>query len=108
MTHHWLRVGLAALLTVAAGATDAPTSAEEQGDWKPDSGYTSLFNGKDLTGWKYYKEKDLAGKTETYDKRFEVKDGVIVVNEKDEKGKGGIKDLYTVQEFNKDFNLKLE
>src|SRR5207249_2800373 len=34
--------------------------------------------------------------------------GVIVMNEKDEKGKGGIRDLYTVKTFNNDFNLKLE
>src|ERR1043166_3841053 len=108
MTHNWLRGGLAAVLVIACGTVSGSTPTEEQGDWKPDPGYISLFNGKDFTGWKYYKEKDLAGKTETSDKRFEVKDGVIVVNEKDEKGKGGIKDLYTIQEFNKDFNLKLE
>ena len=72
-------------------------------DWKPEPGYTSLFNGKDLTGWRYYKEKDLTGKTETFDKRFTVKDGIIVANE----GKG-IKDLYTVKDFNKEFHLKLE
>src|SRR4051812_12014172 len=68
---------------------------------KSDS-YTQLFNGNDLTGWKYGKE-DLTGKTETADKRFQVVDGVIVANE----GKG-IKDLYTVKSFDKDFNLKIE
>jgi hypothetical protein len=74
-------------------------------DFKTEEGYTSLFNGKDLTGWKVGKggKVELAGKTEALDGRFEVKDGIIVVNV----GRG-IKDLYTVKDFNKDFHLKLE
>jgi len=71
-------------------------------DFKAEDGYTNLFNGKDLTGWRYYKEK-LDGKTETADKRFTVEKGIIVANE----GKG-IKDLFTVQDYPKDFHLKLE
>lgn len=66
-------------------------------------GFESLFNGKDLTGWKYGAEKDLAGKTETADKRFTVKGGVIVAEE----GKG-IKDLYTIKDFNGNFHLQVE
>jgi hypothetical protein len=80
----------------------APTTIGRADDVKTEEGYKSLFNGKDLTGWRIGKTK-LDGMTETKDKRFEVKDGVIVVNE----GKG-IKDLYTVENFPKDFNLKLE
>ena len=68
----------------------------------PEPGYVALFNGKDLTGWTYYKAK-LDSKTETADKRFEVVDGVIVANE----GKG-IRDLYTSSEFNGSFHLKME
>jgi hypothetical protein len=79
--------------------------AEDKG--KGEEGYFSLFNGKDLTGWKYY-GKPLDGTTATADGRIEVKDGAIVMNEKDARGKGGIKDLYTVKTFNKDFHLKLE
>ena len=79
--------------------------ADEQA--KSEEGTTSLFNGKDLTGWKYY-GKPMDGRTATPDRRIEVKDGVIVMNAKDENGKGGIKDLYTVKTFNKDFHLKLE
>ena len=70
-------------------------------------GFTPLFNGKDLSGWRYGKDA-LDGKTETADQRFKVLDGVIVAMEKDAAGKGGIKDLNTVQEFDKDFQLKLE
>ncbi len=107
MKQSWLHGVLAAALVVACGAT-AGTTPTAQDTWKPEPGYTSLFNGKDLTGWRYYKEKDLTGKLETYDKRFEVKDGIIVANAKDRDGKGGIKDLYTVKDYNKEFHLKLE
>src|SRR5262249_7592957 len=75
--------------------------------FKPESGSTSLFNGKDLTGWHYGRDKakaePLDGKTETSDKRIQVTDGVIVMNP----GKG-IKDIFTTQSFDKDFHLKLE
>lgn len=72
-------------------------------DFKPEPGYTNLFNGKDLTGWKYGKETDLTGKTETADKRFRVADGIIIAEE----GKG-IKDLDSVKAFDGEFNVKLE
>lgn len=73
-------------------------------------GGTKLFNGKDLTGWVYpgQKGKELDGKTQTEDGRVEVKDGAIVTNAKDAKGKGGIKDLYTAKSFEKDFVLKMQ
>jgi len=96
---------LALVLVLACWAGGRAEDSKEAP--KVEEGYTSLFNGKDLTGWKYH-GKALDDKTETPDKRIEVKDGVIVMNEKDAKGKGGIKDLYTVKTFNNDFNLKLE
>lgn len=79
-------------------------------DFKVEEGYTSLFNGKDLSGWRYpgAKGRAMDGKTETPDQRITVADGVIVMNEKDNKGKGGIRELYTSQSFDKDFHLKLE
>jgi hypothetical protein len=64
-------------------------------------GYTSLFNGKDLTGWRAGKMK-LDGKAETANKKWHVTDGAIVIDG------GGGGDIYTVEEFNKDFHLKLE
>jgi len=93
-----MRLALVPLAILAGALT---TRAGD--DFKPEPGYVSLFNGKDLAGWKYGKETDLAGKTETADKRFRVADGIIVAEE----GKG-IKDLYTVKAFNTEFNLKLE
>lgn len=78
-------------------------------DFKAEDGYIVLFNGKDLTGWEYKGSKEaLEGKTETADKRFQVIDGLIVANDKDAQGKGGIRDLYTLKQFDKAFNLKLE
>jgi hypothetical protein len=81
-------------------------------DFKLEADYTSLFNGKDLTGWKYGdvppKKKPptevLDGKTESSDRRFEVKDHCIVANI----GKGPNMAIYTAREFNRDFHLKLE
>jgi hypothetical protein len=78
-------------------------------DFKVEEGYTSLFNDKDLTGWRYKgSDEALAGKTETLDKRIQVVSGVIVMNPKDDKGKGGIRDLYTIKDFNTPFHLKLQ
>ncbi len=92
----------AALFTCAALLLVVPQPSQAGDDFKLEPGFTSLFNGKDLTGWRYYKEM-LDGKTATADQRFTIVDGIIVANE----GKG-IKDLYTVAEFAKDFQLKLE
>jgi hypothetical protein len=77
--------------------------------FQPEPGYTSLFNGKDLTGWTYKGSKEsLEGKTETSDGRISVVNGAIVMNEKDSSGKGGIKDLYTIKPYPKAFHLILE
>jgi hypothetical protein len=80
-------------------------SAPLRGADDKEEGFTQLFNGKDLTGWVYNGQKgeSMDGKTETPDKRFEVKDGIIVANI----GKG-IRDLYTKQQYNKDFVFKCE
>src|SRR5689334_9621371 len=89
------------VLAVAAAIAFIPATRGGD-DFKLEPGFTSLFNGKDLTGWEYRVKKDkenLDGKTETSDKRIEVKDGIILVNAKDAKGKGGIKDMYTQKNF---------
>ncbi len=70
--------------------------------FQPEKGYTSLFNGKDFTGWRYGNQK-LGAVTKTADGRFTVEDGMIVANE----GRG-IRNLYTLETFPKDFNVKLE
>ncbi|MCC6421109.1 MAG: DUF1080 domain-containing protein [Gemmataceae bacterium] len=70
-------------------------------EFKVEPGYTSLFNGKDLTGWRSGKTP-LDGKTETANKKWQVIDGAIVIHG------GGGGDLYTVKNFDRDFHLKLE
>ncbi|MDR3634792.1 MAG: DUF1080 domain-containing protein [Isosphaeraceae bacterium] len=67
-----------------------------------EKGFASLFNGKDLTGWRVGQER-LDGKTESADGRFKARDGVIVIQ-----GASPIEDLYTVREFEGDFALRLE
>lgn len=79
-------------------------------DFKVEDGFSSLFNGKDLTGWQYGPVpvtkkpiiEKLDGKTATKDKVFEVSEGMIVASGK------RIMALYTAKEFNKDFQFKLE
>ncbi|MCE2693346.1 MAG: DUF1080 domain-containing protein [Verrucomicrobiaceae bacterium] len=103
-----------ALLLALAGST---LHAE---DWQPEAGFTSLFNGKDLTGW-CFREKTKKddpnpgkildkhdGKTEAADAgRYIVKDGAIAVTFPTEADKL-TGQLYTVAEFPKNFTLKLE
>jgi hypothetical protein len=103
MGSSWWRAGAAALAAVGVIAWAGVGRAAD--DFKVEKGYTSLFNGKDLTGWRYpgAQGKAQKGKTETPDKRIQVKAGIIVVNV----GKG-IKDLYTTRNYDKDFHLKLE
>ena len=89
-------------------------------DWQPEPGFKSLFNGKDLTGWCFRAKVDnksprvgdvtekFDGKTESSDAgRYSTLDGILTVNFP--KGQERlISALYTVEEFPKDFTLKLE
>jgi len=67
------------------------------------SGEVRLFNGKDLTGWGYKSGEKFDGKTESDDKRFSAKDGVLTVHPGT-----GIKQLWTTAQFPGDFELRLE
>ena len=88
-----LKSALALLLCGVA----ACAGAERQDD------FTLLFNGTDLTGWGYKSGEKFDGKKESSDARYTAKDGMIVVNP----GKG-IAQLWTTQEFPKDFELRLD
>ncbi len=95
------------------------TSVQAQ-DWTPEEGFTSLFNGKDLSGWCFRAKTDkkdpkvgevtekFDGKTESSDAgRYSAKGGILTVNFP--KGQERlIAQLYTVEEFPKNFVLKLE
>lgn len=95
-----MQIVVALLLT--AIAADPQVQSEE--------GFVSLFNGKDLTGWEYgpvpVRKKPiiekLDGKTATQDGVFQVRDGLLVASGKK------VMALYTAQEFNNDFQFKLE
>ncbi len=69
-------------------------------------GFTPLFNGKDLAGWRLG-YADLAGKTATDDGRFAVKDGVLVITvSKDTPPR--MEEIDTVQSYDGDFTLRLD
>lgn len=88
--------------------------------WTPEPGFTSLFNGKDLSGWCFRAKtprrspdsgkvtENFEGKTESdQDKRYSVKNGILTVlfPEEADRLRG---QLYTVAEFPENFLLKLE
>jgi len=73
-------------------------------DFKPEPGYVSLFNGKDLAGWGY-KTNQFDGKTGSSDGRYTVKGGILVVNPREPRL---MQVLWTTREFPKDFILRLE
>src|SRR3954452_13328815 len=87
-----------AVVAIALRAADAPKA-----DAKP----IELFNGKDLTGWGYKTGEKFDGKTESDDKRFSAKDGILIVHPAPE-GKREIKQLWTTATFPKDFELRIE
>jgi hypothetical protein len=82
-------------------------------DWKPEPGFVSLYNGTDLSGWGYRDPaqkalETLDGKTEASDGRYTAKPGILVVNPHDPAKGPRIRQLWTTQEFPKNFILKIE
>lgn len=73
-------------------------------EFKPEPGYISLFNGKDLTGWGY-RTNNFDGKLASDDGRYSVSNSVLVVHPREPRL---IQKIWTTAEFSKDFNLKLE
>lgn len=73
-------------------------------DFKLESGFTLLFNGKNLDGWKTTAGESLDGKTEAYKGRFKVSDGKLVI---DPKVKGDVR-IQTVKAFANDVHIKFE
>lgn len=81
-------------------------------EWKPDAGFTSLFNGTDLTGWCFKTKtgevsEKFDGKTASTDGRYSAKDGILAVNPPVGVPRL-VQQIWTTQEFPKDFTLKLE
>ena len=106
-----------ALVALLSASFVSPVPAE---DWQPEPGFRSLFNGRDLAGWCFRAKVDrnspkVGDVTETFDGkaessdagRYSAHDGILTVNFP--KGQERlISALYTVEEFPKDFTLKLE
>lgn len=80
--------------------------------FQPEPGFTSLFNGKDLTGWGFREGQALTpkgnfdGKTASDDGRYVAKNGRLIVTTPPEGRR--IQQLWTNREFPKNFVLKLE
>lgn len=92
----------AALLLLPAALT------ARAGDFTPEAGFTSLTNGKDLTGWRYLPDENFDGKTTASDGRYTARDGMIVVNDFDAAKGPHLRQLWTTREFPKNFVLKLQ
>ena len=100
-------------LALLAFAATALTSAFAADSFKPEPGFVSLFNGKDLTGWCYRDgartDENVAvafdGKAAATDARFSAKDGVLIVHPKTPRL---AQKIWTTKEFPKDFVLRLE
>ncbi len=73
-------------------------------DFKPEPGYISLFNGKDLTGWGY-QTNNFDGKLASDDGRFSATNGALTVHPREPRL---IQKIWTTQTFSNDFILKLE
>lgn len=77
----------------------------EPDNFKPEPGFASLFNGRDLTGWGY-RTNNFDGKTASSEGRYVAKNGRLIVTTPPEGRK--IAQLWTTQKFSNDFVLKLE
>ena len=95
-------------------------------DFKPEDGFVSLFNGKDLTGWGYRvtpprkgapkpgaplfvevkADQSFDGKTASDDGRYRAINGRLVITTPAEGRR--IQALWTTREFPEDFELRLE
>lgn len=86
------------------------TSLVAADEFKLESGYKLIFNGKNLDGWQNKMNKKdakpvlLEGKTEAYDGRFKVKDGELVL---DPKVKGD-RYIETTQEFSGNVTIRFQ
>lgn len=74
--------------------------------WQPEAGFTALFNGSDLTGWKYKDGPVFDGKNRSSDGRYWAVNGRLVVTTPSEGSR--ISQIWTAREFPKDFTLRLE
>jgi hypothetical protein len=89
-----------ATLSVATLQKGAPVENRLSDDEKR-AGWTLLFDGSTLSGWRGYKRTDAAGT------RWTIEDGMLTVNPGDGKDTRGALDLITVATYD-NFELTLE
>jgi hypothetical protein len=97
--NHLIRLFLPTIVVALTAST--LVAADE---FKPEEGYLSLFNGRDLTGWGY-RTNNFDGKTASDDGRFTASDGILTVQPRAPRL---IQKLWTTQSFSNDFSLRLE
>ena len=96
---------LMCLLPALPFAIAAAVRADPPPEKFDDSGFVSIFNGKDLTGWKVSAKTGHSGKSKNMSGgKWEVKDGAITGSQ-DVPGNGGI--VITEKEY-ADFEVALE
>lgn len=78
---------------------------KEPDTFKPEPGFVSLFNGRDLTGWGY-RTNAFDGRTSSPDGRYVARNGRLIVTTPPEGRRYQV--LWTKHEFPTDFVLKLE
>ncbi len=93
-------------LTAALALPLIPVRGPAAEDFKPEDGFTLLFNGKNLDGWREAKGKKapLDGKTEAYRGRFKVAGGKLVYDP----APGGDRYIETTRQFGKDVHVKFD
>lgn len=74
-------------------------------DFRPEEGFVSLFNGRDLTGWGY-RTNVFDGLTASPEGRYVARNGRLIVTTPPEGRRYQV--LWTREEFPKDFVLRLE
>src|SRR5579871_6777698 len=99
------RIGIAAMALLAICIVF--TTAAKADDFKLEPGYESLFNGKDLTGWGY-KTNNFDGQVDASDGRYSAQDGMIVVHPHDPAKGPRLRQMWTKEQFPKNFHLLLE
>ena len=93
-------VATAASLAAALGQTPAP-AANQLTDTEKKAGWTLLFDGKTMNGWRGYKRPDAK------DTRWKVEDGMLAVDPGDGKDTRGARDIVTTGTYDR-FELSWE
>jgi len=100
-----------------AAESKVPKTGHGENTLVQTTGFTSLFNGKDLTGWGYLNKKQdelifesFKGKNQSKDGRFKVIDGILTVNPNNyvELNDPSYITLWTAKEYPDDFILTID